>query len=132
MGEDMKSILLSVKKMIGMDADYNAFDIDLIIHINSVFTVLNQLGVGPKEEYSINGPEETWNDFWKGTDDPPINLVKTYMYLKTKIIFDPPDSGVLNEALERRIAECEWRLNVQAERGKMDEIFGTVDNSDDD
>lgn len=108
-----ESILDSIKKMIGVDKDYGAFDIDLIIAINGVFTILNQLGVGSDKEFSITGSEETWLDFFGITD--AINLVKPYMYLKCKLIFDPPSSGVLNEALERQIAEYEWRIMIQAD-----------------
>lgn len=108
-----ESILDSIKKMIGVDKDYGAFDIDLIIAINGVFTILNQLGVGPEKEFSINGPNETWLDFFGVTD--AIALVKPYMYLKCKLIFDPPATGVLHEAIERQISEFEWRLAIQAD-----------------
>lgn len=108
-----ESILDSIKKMIGVDKDYGAFDVDLIIAINGVFTILNQLGVGPEKEFSITGPEETWLDFFGVTD--AINLVKPYMYLKVKLIFDPPSTGVLHEAMERQISEFEWRLAIQAD-----------------
>lgn len=107
------SILDSIKKMIGVDKDYGAFDVDLIIAINGVFTILNQLGVGPEKEFSITGPEETWLDFFGVTD--AINLVKPYMYLKVKLTFDPPNTGVLHEAMERQISEFEWRLAIQAD-----------------
>lgn len=108
-----ESILDSIKKMIGVDKDYGAFDVDLIIAINGVFTILNQLGVGPEKEFSITGPDETWLDFFGVTD--AINLVKPYMYLKVKLIFDPPSTGVLHEAMERQISEFEWRLAIQAD-----------------
>lgn len=111
----MDSILTSIKKMLGIREDYEHFDQDIIIHINSVFLVLNQLGVGPKEPYSITGPDETWADFF--LDGSTINLVKSYVYLKVRLIFDPPTTGVLHEAMERQIQEFEWRLNVQAEGG---------------
>lgn len=113
MKEIYESILDSIKKMIGVDKDYGAFDVDLIIAINGVFTILNQLGVGQEKEFSITGPDETWLDFFGIANE--INLVKPYMYLKCKLIFDPPSSGVLNEALERQIAEYEWRIMIQAD-----------------
>lgn len=114
----MESILGSVRKMIGGIAeDESPFDPDLIIHINSVFTIVNQLGVGPKVPYSIKGEDETWADFWG--DVEVIEMVKSYMYLKTKIIFDPPSSGVLHEALERQITEFEWRLAVQGDTNRL-------------
>lgn len=108
-----ESVLDSIKKMIGVDKDYGAFDIDLIIAINGVFTILNQLGVGPEKEFSITGRNETWLDFFGVTD--AISLVKPYMYLKVKLIFDPPSTGVLHEAIERQISEFEWRLAIQAD-----------------
>lgn len=111
----MNSILTSVKKMLGIEPECNHFDIDIIMHINSVFVILNQLGVGPENLYSITGPEESWSDFFGDTQ--VIDLVKSYMYLKVRLIFDPPNTGVLHEAMERQIKEFEWRLNVQAEGG---------------
>lgn len=124
-----ESILNSIKKMIGVDKDYGAFDIDLIIAINGVFTILNQLGVGPEKEFSIAGPEETWLDFFGVTD--AINLVKPYMYLKVKLIFDPPNTGVLHEAMERQISEFEWRLAIQADPASKPDDPEDSDYSDD-
>lgn len=114
-----ESILDSIKKVIGVDKDYGAFDVDLIIAINGVFTILNQLGVGPEKEFSITGPDETWLDFFGTTD--AISLVKPYMYLKVKLIFDPPGTGVLHEAMERQISEFEWRLSIQADPASKSE-----------
>lgn len=111
------SILGSVRKMMGgldvMEGDQYPFDQELIIHINSVFTILNQLGVGPKTAFFITGESETWEDFFG--DEKVVNLAKSYLYLKTKILFDPPQSGVLHEAMERQIQEFEWRLNVETD-----------------
>lgn len=115
----MESILDSIKKLLGIESEYDAFDTDVIIHINSVFMVLNQLGVGPKDPFVIRGCDEQWSDF-----DPNIGLVeavKSYMYLKIRLLFDPPNSGVLHEAMERQISEFEWRLNIQAEGGVQNE-----------
>lgn len=115
----MDSILSSVKKMLGIDPSYEHFDPDLIMHINSVFLILNQLGVGPETSFStsfsITGDDETWNDFF--LDSQVIELVKSYIYLKVRLIFDPPTTGVLHEAMERQVKEFEWRLMVQAEGG---------------
>lgn len=105
-----ESILISIKKMLGIAADYTAFDTDIIIHINSVFTILNQLGVCDSKHFSITDETEVWEDFLEDSDK--LNLVKSYMYLKVRLIFDPPQSGVLHEAMERQIKEFEWRLNV--------------------
>ena len=111
----MDSILTSVKKMLGIEEVYDHFDPDIIMHINSVFMILNQLGVGPATPFMITGLDETWNDYF--VDSTPIELVKSYMYLKVRLIFDPPTTGVLHEAMERQVKEFEWRLNVQAEGG---------------
>lgn len=114
----MDSILNSVKKMLGIAEEYEHFDQDLIMHINSVFLILNQLAVGPPSPFSIEGPNDTWDDFFMSNTEP-INLVKSYMYLKVRLIFDPPSTGVLHEAMERQIQEFEWRLNMQAEGGRF-------------
>lgn len=110
---DSDSILISVKKMLGLDKEYDAFDMDVVIHINSVFMVLNQLGVGPKECFSIDDDNASWSDFFQGNEN--ANLVKSYMYLKVRLMFDPPSTGVLHEAMERQISEFEWRLNMQCD-----------------
>lgn len=107
----MESILGSIRKLIGgLDAATTPFDTDLILHINSVFNIVNQLGVGPKAPFQITGNTETWNDFFGDTE--VINMVKSYMYLKVKLLFDAPTTGVLHEAMERQIQEFEWRLQV--------------------
>lgn len=113
MGEESLSILNTIKKLIGLDKDYGAFDLDLIVAINSSFTILRQLGVGPTYEYSISGPDETWSDFF--TDAKQISLAKSYIYLRSKLLFDPPASGSLLDAIKQQISEFEWRLTVQAE-----------------
>lgn len=106
----MESILTSIKKLLGITKDYPYFDTDIIIHINSVFTVINQLGIGPKEGFVISGDNETWSDF---ISEPKIcEVVKTYMYLKVKLLFDPPQSSSLIEAINKSISEFEWRLSV--------------------
>ena len=109
----MHSILISIKKLLGIAEDYTHFDTDIIIHINSVFMVLTQLGVGPSEGFSIEGAEETWDDYNKYPTD--LQAVKSYMYLKVKLLFDPPTSSAVMESTNRMISEYEWRLNVDAE-----------------
>lgn len=113
------SILLTIKKLIGMDENYNAFDVDIIIAINGSFMILNQLGVGPDTPFSITGSEETWRDFSEAIVQN--ELVKNYIYLRTKLLFDPPTTGVLHEAIERQIAEFEFRLMVQSKNKGGDE-----------
>lgn len=109
----MDSILISVKKMLGIAAEYTHFDADIIIHINSVFMILNQLGVGPKEGFSISSDVETWDEFTN--DNLTIESVKSYMYLKVGLLFDPPTSSNVLDARNRLVSELEWRLNAIAD-----------------
>lgn len=109
----MESILTSIKKLLGIGEDYTHFDADIIMHINSVFAVLTQLGVGPSEGFSIEDDLATWSEFLP--DDPRLNTVKSYMYMKVKLLFDPPTGSAHMEAMNRVISEFEWRLNVAAE-----------------
>ena len=111
---DASSILLSVKKSLGISSDCSDFDTDLIMDINSVFAILYQMGVGPSTPFSIVGSEEVWNDFI--LDVVGIESVKTYMYQKVKIIFDPPTSSAVLDALKSNIAEFEWRLNTMVDK----------------
>ena len=109
----MESILNTIKKMLGLEANYDAFDTDIIVNINMVFNILLQLGVGPAEGFSITGPDETWSDYID--DMRKLEMVKTYIYLKVKQIFDPGTSSALNNAIDNQIKELEWRLNVQVD-----------------
>ena len=106
----MESILNSVKKMLGIMPDYTVFDEDIIMHINSVFFVLNQLGIGPSAGYSIKDDTNTWSEFISERTD--IESVKSYIYLKVKLLFDPPSSSALLDAINRQIIELEWRLSI--------------------
>lgn len=110
------SILTSIKKLLGIAEDYLHFDTDIIIHINSAFATLHQLGVGPEDVFTINDIKATWNQFID--DEKEFESVKTYVYLKVKIIFDPPLSSAILAAMERSASEYEWRLNVAAENKK--------------
>lgn len=109
----MESILISIKKLLGIEADYEHFDPDIIMHINSVFMILTQLGVGPPEGFRIEDETTTWNDFLSG--DNNLDAVKSYIHLKVKLLFDPPLSSAVIESMNRMISEFEWRLNVSAE-----------------
>ena len=109
----MDSILTSVKKMLGIPEDYEQFDMDIIMHINSVLTILNQLGVGPEEGFVITDKSTVWTDFIG--DSTLIELVKSYVYLKVRLIFDPPQSSSVIEAINRQISEFEWRINVEVD-----------------
>lgn len=105
-----KSILKSTKKILGIDAEYTAFDLDILTHINSAFSVLNQLGIGPANGFMIEDDQITWDAFF-GTD-PRLNLIKTYVYLKVRMLFDPPNTSYLIDAQNKQIQEYEWRLNA--------------------
>ena len=109
----MDSILTSIKKLLGMDADYIAFDTDVIIHINTALAILCQLGVGPDKGFRIRDNSATWQDFVG--DDARLDDVKDYVYLKVKLLFDPPSSSAAIQSTESLISEIEWRLNVTAE-----------------
>lgn len=113
----MDSILTSIKKLLGITEEYKHFDNDLIMHINSVFMILTQLGVGPATGYSITNVTETWSDFL-GTDLSRLEMVKSYTYLKVKLLFDPPTSSAVIESINRQISEFEWRLNVAVDPGE--------------
>lgn len=114
----MDSILNSVKKKLGIQEDYTHFDEDIIIDINSVFMILNQLGVGPDEPFTIEDEDAYWEDF---IDNTRIEAVKSYMYMRVRLMFDPPTSGFLVDSLNKQIAELEWRMLVQAETPKLPE-----------
>ena len=109
------SILTSIKKLIGMDEDYEYYDTDIIIHINTIFMYLSQIGIGPSDGFSISDETTTWEDFLP-SDNKNFEAVKTYIYLKTRLIFDPPQSSSTMEAIKQTISELEWRLNVEAEQ----------------
>lgn len=106
----MESILTSIKKLLGIDEMYTQFDDDIIMHINSVFLNLTQLGVGPSEGFLIEDDTATWDDFIG--DSNQLQAVKSYVYLKVKLLFDPPLSSSVTESMNRMISELEWRLNV--------------------
>lgn len=109
----MESILTSIKKMLGITEDDTSFDPDIIMHINSVFMILRQLGIGPPEGFSIEGKNAVWKDFI--SDNALIESVKSYVYMKVRLIFDPPTSTAMIDSSQRLIGELEWRLNVAAE-----------------
>lgn len=106
----MESILNSVKKALGPTENYTYFDPELIMFINSCFSVLTQLGVGPSEGYRIESDADEWSDFTD--DDAKLEMVKTYVYLSVRLVFDPPQHGSLLDAMEKQKKELEWRLNV--------------------
>lgn len=111
------SILNDTKKLLGITEEYTEFDRDIILDINTVFMIINQLGVGPKKPFVISSSAETWNDFTHAKD---IEAVKSYLFLKVKMIFDPPQVGPTIEAYNKMISELEWRLNVQVDPGEVE------------
>lgn len=108
------SILESIKKLLGITPEYQVFDADILMHINSVFFILQQLGIGPDGGFSISDSSSVWSDFMP-EGSPNIESVKTYIYLRVRMLFDPPLNSAVIEAVNRQIAELEWRLNVQVE-----------------
>ena len=104
------SILTSIKKLLGITEECTNFDADIIMHINSVFMILNQLGVGPSECFRIEDDSAEWDEFI-GTSTN-IDAVKSYIHLKVKLLFDPPLNSAVIEAMKQQINELEWRLNV--------------------
>lgn len=112
----MDSILTSIKKLLGIAEEYTHFDSDLIMHINSVLSILTQLGVGPSEGFSISDKLATWDDYI--ADRSKIEMVKSYIHLKVKLLFDPPQSSAVMDSMNRMISEFEWRLNVEVDPGE--------------
>ena len=109
----MDSILTSIKKLLGITEEYTHFDADIIMHINSVLTILTQLGVGPAEGFRIEDASVTWDDYL--SNKLYFEPVKTYIYLKVKLMFDPPLSSAVMESMNRMIGELEFRLSAAAE-----------------
>ena len=107
------SILSTTKKILGLTEDYTVFDLDIIIHINSILNVVTQLGIGPEDGFMIEDATATWEDFLGS--DKRMNAVKTYVYLRVRLLFDPPTTSYLINAMESQCRELEWRLNVTRE-----------------
>lgn len=111
-----ESILITIKKLLGLDEEYHAFDNDVIVHINTYLGVLNTLGIGV-EGFSIEDASATWEEFLE--DSPvPLNEVKTYLYLRVRQTFDPPASSVLSAAFDKQIEEIGWRMLMKVECNK--------------
>lgn len=120
-----ESILGSVKKMLGLDADYFPYDMDVIVLINSALMVLCQLGVGPKKGFAIKDHLSTWRDFL--VNEVNLEAAKQYVYLKVRVTFDPPTSSAVLSSYEKQIQELEWRLNVQAESVETFDFTSRID-----
>ena len=111
---DKESILASIKKLLNVDLEDDAFNTDIVVLINGEFMGLQQLGIGPEEGFSISDYTACWTDFFD--DQKIIDAVKTFVYMRVRMIFDPPASSVVADAYNQKIAELEWRLNVWAEQ----------------
>lgn len=109
----MNSILNSIKKRLGISEEYEHFDDDIIMDINSVFSILTQMGVGPSTGFIISDQDAEWTDFME--DMIKLEFVKTYVYLKVRLMFDPPQSSAVTESINRQISELEWRIFIQAD-----------------
>lgn len=107
------SILSSVKKMLGIEPEYTQFDADIIMHINTVFSILHQMGIGPEDGFTITDDSATWEDFIG--DSNKLEMVKTYVYFKVRLMFDPPSSSFVLDSMNHQISELEWRLYTQVE-----------------
>jgi hypothetical protein len=108
-----QSILNSIKKAIGLSETDTSFDPDVLMHINSVLSILTQVGIGPANGIMVEDSTATWESFLGS--DPRLNMAKSYVYLQVRLMFDPPGTSFLLEAIQKRIAEFEFRLNVQRE-----------------
>lgn len=115
-----ESILTSVKKLLGIQEDYEHFDSDIIMHINSVLMILNQLGVGPTNGFTISDKTATWSELV--SDGKNLEAIKSYVYMKVKLLFDPPLSSTVMDCTNRMISELEWRLNVAVESSGKEDV----------
>ena len=109
-----QSILKSTKKILGVNPDDPAFDLDIITHINSVFSILRDLGVGPETGFSIEDGSKIWSDFVIG-DGLTYDTIKSYVYIRVRLFFDPPQTMFLLEAFNKQVAELEWRISSNRE-----------------
>lgn len=116
-----ESILNSTKKLLGIPEEYDEFDMDVQIHINSVFSVLAQIGAGPDLGYQITGPEEKWQDFL-GVN-PLINQIKSYMYMQVRLWFDPPATSFTIDSFTKAVEEMKWRIQIAVDTPEGDSIY---------
>lgn len=107
------SILLTIKKLLGIMEDYTVFDEDIIVHINSSLMTLNQIGVGGEKPFLITGKEQNWNELSDNIEY--LQAIKTYIYISVRLIFDPPSSSYVLTALKEQLKEYEWRINIMGE-----------------
>ena len=108
-----ESILVSIKKLLGISEDYDYFDQDIVMHIDAAFMVLTQLGIGPSEGFLITDDTDTWSDFID--DSTNLGSIQSYVYMKVKLMFDPPQNSFTVDSMTKLVNELEWRLNVAAD-----------------
>ena len=108
------SILDTIKRLLGIVPEYTQFDGDIIVHINSVFVILNELGAGPEECFAITGNTETWNQFTQ--NKKAMEMVKSNVYMKVRMMFDPPQSSMVVDAMQANVSELEWRIMIECEK----------------
>ena len=115
-----ESILISVKKVLGPGVEGNDFDLDILIHLNSVLAIVTQLGIGPKNGIYVEDASTTWSDLL-GDDSAYLSMVRSYVTAKVRLLFDPPVSSAVLQSLERTCSEFEWRANVAVENKELEE-----------
>jgi len=109
----MESILLTIKSLLGISKEYDGYDLDIILAINTAFTTLTQLGIGPSGGYSIGSLDDKWVDFFGDVPNAPaMEAIKSYIYLKSRLLFDPPGNSFLVNAIDNQLSQLEWRLQV--------------------
>ena len=113
----MDSILTSIKKLLGIQEEYTVFDVDIIIHINTAFAILNQLGIGPNEGFMIEGPNEIWDEY---LEDYNHTMVKSFIFIHVRLAFDPPTSAALLDSMKRTLDELTWRLELEGQNRTSD------------
>lgn len=113
-----ESIFKSIKALLGPDADYDVFDPDILIFINTALATLTQIGIGPASGFRITGETETWSDLLGSYED--LESVKSYIYLKVRLLFDPPSNSAVMNAYQEACKELEWRLNVAVDPSRLD------------
>jgi hypothetical protein len=124
-----ESILTSTKKILGLEEDYTAFDFDVMTHINTAFSKLNQLGVGPEQGFQIEDDTATWDAFLGS--NLKYNMVKTYVCLVVRSFFDPPQSSIANTMMKEQIEQFEWRISILREETDWVDPDPDVPDSDD-
>ena len=115
----MDSILNTIKKLLGIDADDDSFDVDITIGINAAIFNLSQMGVGPNNSFILTSVDQKWSDYM-GTNVVNLESIKKYLYLKTKMVFDPPTNSTVIESINNTLKEIEWRMMLAVETNNLE------------